>query len=74
MPVAKLNETKHVSVRFITETDPEGNHRYSTRRVANMKPSAALISMYNIAASVITLCKFQAETVIAIEQYQIVES
>ncbi|SET58510.1 Protein of unknown function [Natronincola peptidivorans] len=74
MPVTKFNESKYASVRFITETDLNGNHKYSTRRVANMKPTATLTAMYNTAASVIGLSKFQAETVVGTEQYQIVES
>ena len=74
MAIARLNEVRSVSCRFITGIDDKGKEKYMSRTIANFKTDADLENVNEIVLGVASLYPYNIRTVTLTERSELEES
>ncbi|MCK9268041.1 MAG: DUF1659 domain-containing protein [Alkaliphilus sp.] len=74
MAIAKFNETRSTSCRFITDIDDEGKEKYMSKSVANFKTDADLEDVNETTLAIASLYPYSVKRVILTERSELEES
>ncbi|MGI6427284.1 MAG: DUF1659 domain-containing protein [Natronincolaceae bacterium] len=74
MAIARLNEVRSVSCRFITGIDDKGKEKYMSRTIANFKTDADLENVNETVLAVASLYPYNIRTVTLTERSELEES
>ncbi len=74
MAIARLNEVRSVSCRFITGIDDKGKEKYMSRTIANFKTDADLEDVNDTVLAVASLYPYNIKIVTLTERSELEEA
>ncbi|MDI9476046.1 MAG: DUF1659 domain-containing protein [Natronincolaceae bacterium] len=74
MAIARLNEVRSVSCRFITGIDDKGKEKYMSRTIANFKTDADLEDINETVLAVASLYPYNIKIVTLTERSELEEA
>ena len=74
MAIARLNEVRSVSCRFITGIDDKGKEKYMSKSIANFKTDADLEDVNETTLAIASLYPYSVKRIILTERSELEEA